>query len=159
MPAANASLITIPNVSAYGPGRQHDLDAGPMQEVGEKLVVVGPCAWSSATPGSLSGPKWWSSTLESRNGLGDARSRVEPLLRPPSPTNATRRRLVADQLLVGRLRPAAEPDHRAVLDDLDPGSVELVDAQEVVAALWLANTQWSTASMRRATVARNSFNS
>src|SRR5690348_18261739 len=58
--------------------------------------------------------------------------RIETLLAPPETDEGDPQRLFENQVRVGRAATPSEPDRRAVLDDLDPVLVELVDAEAVV---------------------------
>ena len=134
MPAASASLITIPKVSAYGAGQQHDLDA----RRGAGARAAARCRRrraraARATPAASADRSGGSPRSMPRNASASSFTASRPFFAQPSPTNATRngssRKQAARRAHVG---PAAEPDHRAVLDDLDPVGIGVVDAQEVV---------------------------
>ena len=93
--------MTIPNVSAYGAGQQHDLDAGAVQQLGQQLVVVRAVRVQLGRRGLLQRAEVVDLDARAAERLRELVDRVEALLRPAEPDERDAQRLVAQQALVG----------------------------------------------------------
>ena len=111
---------------------QHDLDAGPVEQVGKRLVVVLPVRVQLRRRRLLERAEVVDLDVGVSERLGQLVDGVEAFLRPAEADERDPQRLVPEQPLVGLVGPAAEPDHRTVVDELHPVGVGLVHAEEIV---------------------------
>ena len=78
-------------------GQQHDLDAGPVQQLGQQLVVVGAVRVQLGRRGLLQRAEVMDLDTRTAERLRELVHRVEALLRPAEPDERDAQRLVAKQ--------------------------------------------------------------